>query len=196
MQFQEFEPDIEVNGQTVYAIVDGFRVFRRLASAVLQQEGMGTMKPDGDLHLDRNAWYSQAAWLRAFARICEEAGNGSLYAIGRQIPENAQFPASVVDTPSALQSINIAYHLNHRKRGQVMFDPDTGVMLDGIGSYGYRRESERKIVMDCRNPYPCDFDRGIIMTMALKFQPHATVEHDHASCRKQGGDSCSYVVTW
>jgi hypothetical protein len=195
MQFQPFEPDIEVNGQTVYAIVDGFRLFRRLASAVLQQEGIGSMKPDGDLEIDRNAWYSQAAWLRAFARIAEEAGNGALHAIGRQIPANAQFPGSV-DTHTALQSIDIAYHLNHRKHGQIMFNPDTGVMLDGIGTYGYRRESERKVVMGCRNPYPCDFDRGIIMSMAHKFEPHATVEHDHASCRKQGADTCTYVVTW
>jgi hypothetical protein len=196
MQFLVFEPNIEVNGQTVYAIVDGFRLFRRLASAVLQQEGIGTMKSDGDLHLDRNGWYSQAAWLRAFGRIAEEAGNGSLLAIGRQIPENAQFPPSVVDIESAMQAIDVAYHLNHRKHGRIMFDPDTGAMLDGIGSYKCRREGEHKIFMDCKNPYPCDFDRGIILTMARKFEPHATVEHGPGSCRKQGAHACTYVVRW
>jgi hypothetical protein len=196
MQFQPFEPNIEVNGQTVYSIVDGFRLFRRLASAVLQQEGIGTMKSDGDLQLDREGWYSQAAWLRAFARIAEEAGNGALHAIGRQIPENAVFPPSVVEIHGAMRAIDVAYHLNHRKHGQIMFNPATGVMLDGIGSYGCRRAGERKIFMDCRNPYPCDFDRGIVMSMARKFEPHAAVEHDHGSCRKQGADVCTYVVTW
>jgi hypothetical protein len=34
------------------------------------------------------------------------------------------------------------------------------------------------------------------MSMARKFEPHAAVEHDHGSCRKQGADVCTYVVTW
>ena len=74
MQYIPFEPNIEVNGQTIYAVVDGFRLFRRIASALLQQEGIGLMRLDGDLEIDREGWYSQAAWLRAFARIAEEAG--------------------------------------------------------------------------------------------------------------------------
>lgn len=26
-------------------------------------------------------------------------------------------------------------------------------------------------IMNCKNPYPCNFDRGIITTMARKFRP-------------------------
>ena len=197
MQFKPFEPGIEVNGQTVYTIVDGFRLFRRLASAVLDQEGIGRMRSDGDLILDRAGWYPQRAWLRAFARIADEAGSGALFAIGRQIPENAQFPPSVVDIHTAIQSIDVAYHLNHRKRGEIMFDPNTGVKLDGIGSYGYRRVGDSQIVCECNNPYPCDFDRGIVTTMARRFEPHAVVEHDNSRpCRKHGGESCTYVIKW
>jgi hypothetical protein len=197
MQFQPFEPDIEVNGQTVYSVVDGFRLFRRLASSILQQEGIGRMKSDGDLALDRSGWYSQAAWLRAFARIADEAGSGALFAIGRQIPDNAQFPPGVVDVPSAIQAIDVGYHLNHRKRGQVMFDPKTNTKLAGIGSYGCRAEGPRRIVSECNNPYPCDFDRGILLAMARRFELQAQVEHDDTKpCRKQGRDSCTYVITW
>jgi hypothetical protein len=46
------------------------------------------MLSDGDLKIDRQAWYPQAACLRAFARIADEAGSGALFSIGRQIPEN------------------------------------------------------------------------------------------------------------
>ncbi len=197
MQFIPFEPNIEVNGQTVYAIVDGFRLFRRIASAVLQQEGIGHMRMDGDLDIDLHGWYSQAAWLRAFARISDEAGNGSLFAIGRQIPENAEFPPSVVDIHTAIQAIDVAYHLNHRKQGEVMFDPHTHAMREGIGSYGYQLAQPGRIIVECNNPYPCDFDRGILTTMARKFEPQAQITHDDTQpCRKHGGNACTYAITW
>lgn len=196
MQFQPFEPEIEVNGQTVYAIVDGFRLFRRLASAILAQEGIGRMRSDGDLTLDRHAWYSQSAWLRAFERIADEAGSGALFAIGRQIPENAQFPPSVVDIHTAIQSVDVAYHLNHRKHGDVMINLATGGKLGGIGSYGYHRAGDRMIISECSNPYPCDFDRGILTSMARRFEPHAQVEHEAGPCRKHGADTCTYVIRW
>jgi len=39
MQFKVFEKNIEVNGQTVYSIVDGFKNFKAMASKFLLQEG-------------------------------------------------------------------------------------------------------------------------------------------------------------
>lgn len=56
-------------------------------------------------------------------------------------------------------------------------------------------------MMTCDNPYPCDFDHGIISAMARRFQPKDSlvvhVEHmDSEPCRKQGADSCSYLVEW
>jgi hypothetical protein len=91
VEFKPFEPGIEVNGQTVYTIVDGFRLFKRVASAVLEREGIGRMRDDGDLIIDREGWYSQDKWLRAFARIADETGSGALFAIGRQIPRTPNF---------------------------------------------------------------------------------------------------------
>ena len=197
MQYIPFEPNIEVNGQTIYAVVDGFRLFRRIASALLQQEGIGLMRLDGDLEIDREGWYSQAAWLRAFARIAEEAGTGALFAIGRQIPENAQFPPTMVDVHTAIQAIDVAYHLNHRKQGEVMFDHRTHATREGIGTYGCKLEGPRRITAVCTNPYPCDFDRGILTAMARKFESQAQVDHCGAlACRKHGADSCTYTITW
>lgn len=197
MQFRTLEPGIEVNGQTVYTIVDGFRLFRRLASAVLQCEGIGRMRSDGDLEIDRSGWYPQEAWLRAFERIAEEAGTGALQTIGRQIPENAIFPPTVVDVPTAIESVDIAYHLNHRKGGEIMLDQRTGAKLDGIGNYDCARVGGREIMSRCNTPYPCDFDRGILLAMARKFERHARVEHvDWAGCRKHGRDACTYQITW
>jgi hypothetical protein len=91
-----------------------------------------------------------------------------------------------------------AYHLNHGKHGRVMFDVESGTMLEGIGHYGYLPVAgENRIVSTCRNPYPCDFDLGILTAMAKRFAPDATVDHvEGETCRKSGADECTYVVTW
>ncbi|HOV14530.1 MAG TPA: hypothetical protein PK771_09625, partial [Spirochaetota bacterium] len=99
---------------------------------------------------------------------------------------------------SAIQSIDIAYHLNHRKNGKVLFDTQNGKMFEGIGHYGYEKVDDKNmIICECKNPYPCAFDKGIITAMAQKFESKAKVIHDDSKpCRKNGTDSCTYIVTW
>jgi hypothetical protein len=77
-----------------------------------------------------------------------------------------------------------------------MFDPDSGELLHGIGSYGCRRVSDRTLLAECKNPYPCEFDRGIVTTMARKFEAQARVDHAPGGCRNDGADVCSYCVRW
>lgn len=199
MEFVAFEPDIEVNGQTVWTVVDAFVLDRRLPSRLLVEEGIGALGDDGLVKLELEGWYSQAAWLRAFKRISEALGPAMLFSIGKRIPENAIFPSWVTDVASGLRAIDIAYHLNHRKHGRVMFDASSAAMVEGIGHYGYERPHPSKplIVSTCRNPYPCDFDRGILTSMARRFEPTASVVHvDERTCRKTGADECLYHVKW
>lgn len=198
MQFIPFEKNIEVNGQTVNSIMDGFSLFKKIPSKYLLREGIGKVDGDGIVKLDPDAWYSQEAWLKAFENISKEVGDSTLHKIGLKIPENAQFPPFVKDVESALSAIDIAYHMNHRKNGQVMFDPQTGKMEEGIGHYGYEKISgQNKVICKCENPYPCDFDKGIITTMAGKFSRTAIVIHDNdKECRKKGANSCTFIVTW
>lgn len=196
MEFVAFEKGIEVNGQTVNAVVDGFRAFSGMASDYLAGVGIGEKGPDGLVHLQPDGWYSQEAWLEAFRRISETVGQSVLFQIGQAIPRNAQFPPFVKDAHSAVQAIDVAYHMNHRKAGQVMFDPEKGTMLEGIGHYGYERSADGKTIISvCRNPYPCQFDKGIVTAMARRFEAKAVVQHDDkAPCRHKGADACTYLV--
>jgi len=51
--------------------------------------------------------------------------------------------------------------------------------------------------MVCDDPYPCDYDMGIITSFAKKFDKMATVRHaEHLPCKKKGADSCTYLVKW
>jgi hypothetical protein len=55
--------------------------------------------------------------------------------------------------------------------------------------------------MVCTNPYPCEFDRGLIDATALRFLPSGVgdirVTHEASDhCRKTGDDFCTYRVDW
>lgn len=199
MEFEPFVPGIEVNGQTVHSVLDGFRTFTILGEKYLADEGVGQRGRDGVFTLDPAGWYSQAAWLRAFRRVAADIGDKVLFDIGSAIPRNARFPPGVTDVRSAVEAIDVAYHMNHRRDGEVMFDPLTGRCAEGIGHYVCAGVPGRnEIVCECHNPYPCPFDLGIVTAMVTRFAPAARVAHDPppAPCRRRGGDRCLYRVSW
>jgi hypothetical protein len=178
-EFIAFEDGVEVNGETVLSVVAGMALFKDQALQILRQNGIDDVQP--------GRWYPQQAWLNAFRDIGKVIGPKTLFNIGHKIPENAIFPADIDTVDKALASIDVAYHVNHR-HGE-------------IGTYGYQSSGAREATMVCRNPYPCDFDRGIIEAMVTRYKPADSagiqVEHGAAkSCRKHGAESCTYHVTW
>jgi len=197
MQFKPFEPGIEVFGASIDAIVDAFKLFPSIALKRLVNAGIGTMRGK-DVVVNRDSWYPQANWLAVFEGIASEVGPRALVQIGQHVPKHAPFPPSINDIHGAMGSMDAAYHMNHRKAGRVMFDPGTGQMLSGIGNYGYAPvPRERRIISVCENPYPCDFDRGIITALASRFERGSRVTHDDsAPCRKNGADSCKFIIAW
>jgi hypothetical protein len=197
MQFKPFEPGIEAYGASIEAIVDAFKLFPSVALKRLVAAGIGTMQGK-NIVVERDAWYSQEKFLSAFENIALEVGPRALFQYGHHVPKHAPFPPTITDIHSAMASMDAAYHMNHRKGGVVMFDPATGKMLEGIGHYGYSPvPKERRIISVCENPYPCDFDRGIITSLAARFEKASRVAHDDtAPCRRKGADSCTYVVSW
>jgi len=177
-EFVALSPNVEVNGQTVLAVVDGMGAFRNLALEILKRHGVDDPKLEG--------WYRQQLWLDAFKEIYERVGKSTLNLIGRKIPENAKFPPEIDSIDKALPAIDVAYHMNHRG-GE-------------IGHYAFTELGPNQAKAVCANPYPCDFDLGLIQSMAKRFQPAgrtSTVAHDQTQpCRRKGGDSCTYLVSW
>jgi hypothetical protein len=176
--FKAMTPGAEVNGQTVLSVVDGMGGFKSLALTILKNNGIVDPQP--------NQWYSQQAWLDAFRTIADQVGPNTLFQIGKKIPENAAFPPEINSIESGLAAIDVAYHMNNRG-GE-------------IGHYAYTGNGSRSGKMECNNPFPCDFDRGIITAMATRFAPAGSivkVAHDDARpCRKTGGNSCTYLISW
>jgi hypothetical protein len=191
---EEHYPGIEVGGVSIAAVVDAFQQYPSIVTKYLVQYGLGTKQGT----IDRSAWYSLDKWLAVYNAIAKEVGINSLYAIGKKVPENIELPPHVTDIRSMFGSLNIAYLLNHRKNGELMFDMATGKMLDGAGKVTCDFvEGEQKLTLKFENPYPCEFDRGLIHAFAMRFESAARVMHDNsAPCRKKGASSCTYMVSW
>lgn len=185
---------VEVSGESLGAIVDGFRQYPSVAVKYLEKYRIVSQEQD----VDRSVWYPLPAWLDALTAMASEIGANSMHRIGKSVPEHSAFPPHITDVYGAVASIDVAYHMNHRKNGVVMFDPQSGEHTEGIGHYGCEpREGENRIVCVCDTPYPCEFDRGVIGAIAARFEPMARAVHDpEAACRAKGGKSCTYVVFW
>lgn len=181
--------NIEVNGQTINSFLDVLTEDQDLVKTYLEQNNIKDLKQD--------SWYLMTDWLQAFEKLAEELGEKTLFMVGKKILENAQFPPNIVEVHSGLALIDVAYHMNHRKAGEVMFDSNTGTMLDGIGNYKYEKLSENSGKMFVDNPYPCEFDRGIITSMARKFKPLAVVKLDErVKNKKDANMSSTYLINW
>ena len=197
MQTWTFEPGIEFSGTMLEAIVEAFKLFPSVAYKRLLNHGIGTLRGK-DVVIDRQAWYPIESWLAAFDSFAESVGPRALFQIGQNVPKHAAIPPGINDIVGAIAAVDVGYHMNHRKNGKLMFDPATGQITPGIGTYGFKPvPGERKIISVCENPYPCEFDRGILTCFALRFERLARVLHDErAPCRRTGGRSCTYIVTW
>ncbi len=184
--------NVEVNGQTILSIVDGMSGFESKAQKILEKNGLANITPNG--------WYPQQAWLNAFKEIYETVGESTVLNIGMKIPEKANFPDNIDTIESALESLEIAYHMNHRLNGQLLFDQNTGAIKDGIGHYYYEKIGEREVKLILDTPFPCALDKGIIKGLANKFKPIGSSvkfkEKVTDGCRSKGGGTCTYYISW
>ena len=181
-QYEAFEPDVEVHGETIRTVVDDALArftqdYRTMALDALAENGVGDPKTD--------EWYPQQAWLNTFEVIAEQLEPHILDRLGEQIPDVAEWPSDVSDIEGGLRAIDEAYQLNHRG--------------GDIGSYRFEPVDDQTGRMVCENPYPCLFDRGLIRAVARRNAPveaFVFVEERSDVCRRDGDDTCIYTVSW
>jgi hypothetical protein len=176
--FEASSPAVEVSGAAILSFVGGLGWRDPAAMRALANHGLAYPSAD--------QWYKQQLWLDTFREIAQTLGPNTLYMIGMQIPINALFPAGISGIQAALAAIDPAYRMNHRG-GE-------------IGSYACTATGPNSATLVCDNPYPSDFDRGIIQAMANRYrpegcQPKVALDLDRET-RKSGGNSCTYRVTW
>lgn len=180
-QYEAFEDGVEVNGQTVSSMIAGAgelsSVFEKRMKETLAEHGIDDPQP--------GEWYLQQSYLDAFRSVAESIGSQTVTNIGKKIPENAEWPPGIDSVSAGLGSIDDAYQMNHRN-GE-------------IGYYEYEETGESEGKVYCKNPYPCDFDKGLVAGVAEKFSPEGAlvdVEEEGGTCRASGGEECIYRISW
>lgn len=195
MQYRSFAPDIETLGAGLRSAMRAFGPLQAIAERMLCRDGLVDCDGPTPGVLD-DEWYSLQAWLDALHEIDRSYGTEILFNIGAEVPNAAVFPSMAIDVHTAVASIDIAYHLNHRRNGRIMYDHATKTMLEGIGHYGYERLGDTHILSTCMTPFPCEFDLGIVAMMARRFEPRTIAEHVGQECRRHGAQACTYSLRW
>lgn len=181
-QYEAFDESVEVHGETILTVVDGALArfseeYRQLARDALAANGI-----EEPTHEE---WYPQQAWLDTFAIIAENLEPHLLDRLGEQIPSVADWPTGITSVEDGLRSIDEAYRRNHRG--------------SDIGSYHFEKTGEQTGEVTCTNPYPCEFDRGLVRAVARKYAPVSAfvfVEERADECRRDGDDRCTFTVSW
>lgn len=189
--------DVEVNGQDILSFMSAISSSPTLGSMMLQTLKIGTLV-QGKYQILAEEWYPLTDKITIIQTIRDRIGPMILKKVGREVPENAIFPPNINDIYKAIASVNIAYHMNHRKAGKIMYDEKSEQIIPGIGYYGYEPvPNQRKIISVCENPNLSEYDEGILTAMARRFEPFAEVFLDpDKPTRKNGGNSCTFIITW
>ena len=174
-EYIAFDPNAEVIGQGVVAMV---AALGDSAVLIFAKHGLADIDPD--------AWYPMQSNLDAFREV-SKGDFFNMVAVGMKTPDVALFPPEIDTVEKALTLLGQAYQMNHRG-GE-------------IGEYTFTKTGERSGEMVCRNPYPSDFDYGLIYRLVQKFRPtdgegFKVVRDDSIPNRTTGADACLYRITW
>lgn len=181
-QFETFDTNVEVHGQTILAVVE--EALSKF-SEDYQETARDALAENGVKDPDPNEWYPQQAWLNTFEVIADELEPHLLDRLGEQIPPVVEWPTDISGIEEGLRAIDQAYQLNHRG--------------GDIGHYRFEPIDEQHGEVVCRNPYPCLFDRGLIRAVTQRHAPVESfvfVEEERVKCRRDGDNACTYTVYW
>jgi len=170
----------QISREFIIGTLNGLHDLKNEALKILEKCGIKDPK--------KEEWHSFKLWLKFIEELDKEIGPTRLYILGTTILENDEM-LSNYDLEKGLYFIDEFYQKNHK-------DGNIGT-FKLINFNNENREAE----MMSNTPYPCDFERGIIMYVVDKFNPKNNknlwvVHKDLKTCRKRGIDYCMYLIRW
>lgn len=156
MLMQKFKASglsVQVNGPTILSFVKGIPSSKENVLSILSRHGINDPK--------EGSWHPQQSWLNAFKEF--DLKPAILRSIGKAIIVSAKFPPEVKDGKTAFETLDKAYHMNHRG-GEIGYYK--------LKSYDV---SKRIIVIECNTPYPEKFDEGILIGLWEKYKPTGAI---------------------
>ena len=184
-EFSSYEPKrVEVVGEVIESFVMGF-------PADIRDFGLAALEKRDIRDLDPTQFYKAQPFLQAMRDVADRIGRNMMTRIGEQIALRVELPPAWDSLEPALRGLDKAYHSKYRG-GE-------------IGNWKYLHHGQvgglSRGTMVSTNHYCCAFDRGVLEGFAGRFRPvgitDALVRHDDSQpCRKNGADSCTYLITW
>ena len=167
-------PDALVSGGDVLSMLAATGAFRKTAEQALADHGLVDVHASG--------WYPLAAYADVMRDLEHRVGPNTLFRIGKEIPNHIELPPGLDTFERVAASFGPAFSMNHRNAGNGGIDyeltgPDAATIVSGT-------------------PYPCDFDRGVILGFfqkLLQITPHH--QHDNLLCKKKGAAVCVHYLS-
>jgi hypothetical protein len=175
--YKAFSPNIEMVGQAVIGLIEGLGAFESIALQILSKHGIVNPQPD--------KWYPQQDYLDAFKEIVTKTGPKTVQQTATRIIDFAKWPPGTDTFEKALTALPQAYQMNHRGG-----DP---------GKYEYIKTGDNQAKVICTNPYPDEFDKGLLLGIVSKFMAGkgVTIKIDETQpTRSKGADSTTYLLSW
>lgn len=175
-EFHALDPNAEVNGSSIISMIQaiGDKII-----PVLEDHDLKDIDPDG--------WYPQQKYLDVFREIDQGTVSSmfDLVAIGTKIPQLVRTPPEVDTIAAIFSAMDQAYQMNHR---------------GNAGNFQVEFVDGQHVKLVDTSPYPCHFQYGVFYGFAKRFcapGEHFRVVHDDTQpCRRNGGTSCTYHITW
>lgn len=174
-QFVAFDSNVEISPRAIQAVFRGIS----LASDKISTEAI--FQKYGLFPLDETTWFPQQNCLDMLREL---SFHTDLVAVGMQIPDPTLFP-QVNTVAEALNLINAGYQKDHRG----------GVS----GEYRFIQIDNSAGRLICHNPYPADMDFGLLYALLKHYQHNdeMRIEWDPLRpTRKNGADSCEFIIEW
>jgi hypothetical protein len=167
-------PDALVAGSDVLSMLAATGAFRKTAEQLLTERGIVDVRAD--------AWYSLPAYAETMRELEQRVGPNSLFRIGKDIASHVSMPPGLDTFERVAASFGPAFSANHRNAGN--------------GRIDYESTGPESVTIVSGTPYPCDFDRGVIMGFffkALHLTPH--YQHDNLLCKKLKSAVCVHYLS-
>lgn len=180
-QFIAFDKNAEIVGHAILNSLNSFPAYYR---ADIER----SMKENGIVNVVPDNWYNQQRYLNVLKEISTRYGANTLFNAGAAIGDIIPFPP---DTP--LESVFSAWgevYGAHHRNGNIGY----------INLISFDSQAQ-KAVMECKNPYSCHFERGVITACLRRFKPKNAIFFDvqldkTKPSRLDGADSSFYLITW
>lgn len=147
--FHAYSTDTEVSGRIISPVAFGVPNYADLMNTIFADYGKIE-----DIQIEQ--WYNQQNFLDVLKVVLEKFGPNTAFTLGKRVTES--YPHQFTDLQTALLAVDQIYQANHR-------NGDAGY-CKLISFSAEHKHAELK----CLTPYPAEFQRGILVSMARKYK--------------------------